>query len=230
MSTKAVKKTRKPGPKISAQQAPATYPVGAEDLDQQQERLRSAAATGAGTLKSTVPAGTAAQAPIPETPAPKPLAPLAAVWPGSAPAPGVSNQPAVPAAQKTPAASVTPKVSPAPAAPALKASVQPSSPPLPKKAADPAQSPSAPVSVNVSFALFKPEAGRVSLCGEFNGWSSEAAPMERRENGRWEKTLSLRPGKYQYKFVADGQWLTDPAARENVPNGQGSLNSVMEVP
>lgn len=53
--------------------------------------------------------------------------------------------------------------------------------------------------------------------------------MKVKEGGRWETTLSLRPGKYQYKFVADGQWIHDPNARENVPNAHGSLNSVVEV-
>jgi 1,4-alpha-glucan branching enzyme len=69
----------------------------------------------------------------------------------------------------------------------------------------------------------------VSLCGEFNGWSPEAAPMECKEGGRWETTLVLRPGRYQYKFVADGRWIPDPLAHENISNPLGSLNSVLDV-
>jgi len=42
-------------------------------------------------------------------------------------------------------------------------------------------------------------------------------------------TIAVRPGRYQYKFVADGQWLHDPKAQENVPDPHGSLNSVIEV-
>jgi 1,4-alpha-glucan branching enzyme len=89
--------------------------------------------------------------------------------------------------------------------------------------------PTTPRTVNVSFALFKPDAKRVSLCGEFNGWSPDATPMRSHEGGHWKATLTLQPGRYQYKFVADGQWLHDPNAGESVPNQHGSLNSVVEV-
>jgi 1,4-alpha-glucan branching enzyme len=53
--------------------------------------------------------------------------------------------------------------------------------------------------------------------------------MTRKDGGRWEATVALQPGRYQYKFIVDGQWLHDPNARENVANPHGSLNSVMEV-
>ena len=53
--------------------------------------------------------------------------------------------------------------------------------------------------------------------------------MNWKEGGRWEATLALRPGRYQYKFFADGRWIHDPAAQENVPNEHGSLNSVVNV-
>ncbi len=53
--------------------------------------------------------------------------------------------------------------------------------------------------------------------------------MKRKEGGRWETVLALAPGRYEYKFVVDDEWIHDPNARENVPNEEGSLNSVMEV-
>ncbi len=74
-----------------------------------------------------------------------------------------------------------------------------------------------------------PKAARVSVCGDFNRWSPEASPLKQQQDGRWHTTLALKPGRYQYKFVADGQWLHDPQAKENVPNVHGSLNSVIEV-
>jgi 1,4-alpha-glucan branching enzyme len=79
------------------------------------------------------------------------------------------------------------------------------------------------------FALEAPQAGRVAVCGEFNDWSLEATPMQRLHGHRWEATLALRPGRYQYKFVADGQWLADPQASATVPDGHGAINSVIEV-
>lgn len=83
--------------------------------------------------------------------------------------------------------------------------------------------------VNVSFTLVRPGARQVSLCGEFNGWSPEAGPMTRHEDGLWEALVALRPGRYEYKFLVDGEWLADPVVRQTVPNGYGSVNSVIEV-
>jgi len=38
------------------------------------------------------------------------------------------------------------------------------------------------------------------------------------------------PGRYEYRFVVDGQWRDDPACTERVPNGFGSENCVLRVP
>ncbi|MGA2866420.1 MAG: glycogen-binding domain-containing protein [Verrucomicrobiota bacterium] len=92
-----------------------------------------------------------------------------------------------------------------------------------------APAPTAPETVNVAFSILAPQARRVSLCGEFNGWSQEANPMQPRAEGHWQTTLALKPGRYQYKFLADGQWTADPQAKENVLNEHGTLNSVIEV-
>ena len=72
-------------------------------------------------------------------------------------------------------------------------------------------------------------AKRVSLSGDFNGWSPDATPMKRYDDGHWETTIELAPGRYEYKFVRDGEWMPDLLARENVLNGYGTLNSVIEV-
>jgi 1,4-alpha-glucan branching enzyme len=83
--------------------------------------------------------------------------------------------------------------------------------------------------VKVAFAFEAPGAKQVCVCGEFNQWSPDATPMELREGGRWEACLALRPGRYQYKFVVDGEWIHDPKAQESVLNEHGSYNSVAEV-
>ena len=72
-------------------------------------------------------------------------------------------------------------------------------------------------------------AKRVSLSGDFNGWSPDATPMKQYDDGHWETTIELAPGRYEYKFVRDGEWMPDLLARENVLNGYGTLNSVIEV-
>ena len=83
--------------------------------------------------------------------------------------------------------------------------------------------------VNVKFNLPDLGAKRVLLSGDFNDWSLRATPMNRQADGHWETTLALAPGRYQYKFVVDGQWIPDPNAHEQVNNQHGTLNSVVEV-
>ena len=48
-------------------------------------------------------------------------------------------------------------------------------------------------------------------------------------NDRWFGDLELRPGRHEYLFVVDGQWLPDPNARESVQNPFGGKNSVLIV-
>jgi 1,4-alpha-glucan branching enzyme len=101
-----------------------------------------------------------------------------------------------------------------------------------RKALDLAAKPAAeivPCQPATKFTFFAPDAGKVSLCGDFNAWSTGAAPMKRQDNGVWETALVLKPGRYQYKFFVDGQWLSDPNASETEPNTFGTLNSVIQI-
>ncbi len=78
---------------------------------------------------------------------------------------------------------------------------------------------------------FEGAAGRdVRLAGSFNKWDHTAHPMKRAK-GEDAYTLRLRlpPGRYEYKFWVDGEWLTDPAAAAQTPNAFGGMNSVIEV-
>lgn len=52
--------------------------------------------------------------------------------------------------------------------------------------------------------------------------------MEKDGTG-WKATLSLPPGRYEYKFVVDGQWMSDPGAKESVRNDFGGTNSILVV-
>jgi glycosidase len=80
----------------------------------------------------------------------------------------------------------------------------------------------------VTFSHSAPGAAKVSLAGEFNGWSDAANPMTN-QDGTWTLTLNLAPGSYQYKFVVDGAWKQDPNNPEAVPDGFGGNNSVLKV-
>lgn len=72
-------------------------------------------------------------------------------------------------------------------------------------------------------------ANEVCIAGSFNDWHPSVTPMIRVGEGKWAKELALSPGRYEYRFVVDGQWLDDPAAKETVPNPFGSFNAVLVV-
>ena len=72
-------------------------------------------------------------------------------------------------------------------------------------------------------------AAAVCVAGTFNDWRPEATPMVALGDGRWIKELTLPPGVYEYRIVADGEWMADPLARETNPNPFGGLNSVLKV-
>jgi 1,4-alpha-glucan branching enzyme len=82
----------------------------------------------------------------------------------------------------------------------------------------------------VMFTLDRPGAKIVYLCGDFNDWSPRSLRMFRRGGkGLWERSVSLEPGRYEYKFIVDGEWIHDPAALENRANHCGSFNSIIHV-
>ena len=77
--------------------------------------------------------------------------------------------------------------------------------------------------------LLRPEAKQVCVAGSFNGWKPEQSPLMRTGNGRWVGDLAIKPGKHEYLFVVDGQWLPDPNAKETAQNPYGGKNSVLMV-
>jgi transcriptional regulator with XRE-family HTH domain len=80
-----------------------------------------------------------------------------------------------------------------------------------------------------TFTLTAPKANRVTLTGSFNSWDKSGTPLKKEKNGTWKTDLSLKPGRYEYKFIVDGQWWTDPANRNTVRNSLGSENSIVEI-
>lgn len=74
-----------------------------------------------------------------------------------------------------------------------------------------------------------PIATSVAIAGSFNNWRPASTPMIALGLGKWVKDMILPPGRYEYLIVADGQWRTDPSARETVPNAFGGVNSVVVV-
>ena len=71
--------------------------------------------------------------------------------------------------------------------------------------------------------------GKVCLAGSFNDWQPDATPMVALGNGRWMKELTLPPGRYEYRFVVNGEWVDDPNAKATAPNPHGGVNAVLTV-
>jgi 1,4-alpha-glucan branching enzyme len=61
--------------------------------------------------------------------------------------------------------------------------------------------------------LFKldrfPTAEKVLLAGSFNNWNPVELLMDKTEKG-WELPYVIAAGNYEYKFIVDGLWITDP--------------------
>jgi hypothetical protein len=217
MSKKTVRKSVKPqGPKPVAKRADAGEAIVLDEL----EAGPLDAAAVRQSSEPTPPVPTALEEALLGA-APKPLAPLAALWPDSAPSKGESKSLPPPSPDpKGSFAVIAPKSAP-PQPP-----VQPVSPTAPQATA---AALSAATTCNVQFELMEPTAKRVALCGEFNHWATHAIPLTRGPDGRWTTAIALTPGRYEYKFLVDGVWIPDPSARENVWNYHGTLNSVIEV-
>lgn len=81
----------------------------------------------------------------------------------------------------------------------------------------------------VCLELTHPTAQQVCIAGSFNDWHPSVTPMIRLDDGQWAKELALAPGRYEYRFVVDGQWVDDPAATEFIPNPFGTANAVLVV-
>ncbi len=75
---------------------------------------------------------------------------------------------------------------------------------------------------------FRRHAKRVFLVGEFNDWDPSATKMVRSRNGSFRVTLNLPAGRHEYKFVVDGEWVTDPAV-ESLTTPFGTVNNVLHI-
>ncbi|MCC6642202.1 MAG: AAA family ATPase [Deltaproteobacteria bacterium] len=76
-------------------------------------------------------------------------------------------------------------------------------------------------------------ANDVRIAGDFNGWVPDKGVRTRMdadgEQRVWTKILALAPGRYQYRYVVDGEWREDPENPEAVPGPAGVRNSVLVV-
>jgi 1,4-alpha-glucan branching enzyme len=81
----------------------------------------------------------------------------------------------------------------------------------------------------VEFVLEMPSAAAVNVAGTFNNWDPNKLSLRKGKDGRWRTRVRLPSGRQEYRFIVDGQWMSDPKAAQAQPNAFGSSNSILEV-
>jgi hypothetical protein len=84
----------------------------------------------------------------------------------------------------------------------------------------------------VQFVLVAPDAKKVAVVGDFNGWDSRHAQYQahHRGGGVWAVTAPVPVGHHRYSFVVDDtMWVADPYAPRLVDADYGVSNSALLV-
>jgi hypothetical protein len=82
----------------------------------------------------------------------------------------------------------------------------------------------------IVFKLEAPESAMVQIAGDFNEWVPESLHLtESQGRALWHKTISLGQGSYEYKYLVDGNWMSDPANERTVDDAYGGVNSVISL-
>ncbi len=80
---------------------------------------------------------------------------------------------------------------------------------------------------NTAFKLKGYENAKIiALAGSFNNWN-QSETLFYKEGEEWVCRINLEPGKYFYKFIVDGSWITDPENSVTEPDEYGNVNSVL---
>lgn len=85
--------------------------------------------------------------------------------------------------------------------------------------------------VPVQLVVRAPTAKRMAVVGDFTGWDVGRVAMTRdAASGLWSATVSVRPGRHVYAFVADDSvWMRDPRAPQAPDADFGRPGSLMLV-
>lgn len=80
---------------------------------------------------------------------------------------------------------------------------------------------------DVTFQFNLSGVAKVRVYGSFNGWS-KGVSLEEKQPGKWQQTVELGYGRYEYKFLVDGKWKYDTSL-PSIDDGLYSRNNVMIV-
>ena len=81
----------------------------------------------------------------------------------------------------------------------------------------------------VTFLYEAPAAQTVLLAGDFTGWQQAPVSLKKDKTGIWKKSISLPPGRYEYRLLVDGEWRDDPQCSTRQPNQFGGEYCVCVV-
>lgn len=84
--------------------------------------------------------------------------------------------------------------------------------------------------VKVTFAV-PSTVGKVSVIGDFNGWSPLATPMKARSNGMRSAAVVLPTGRtFRFRYLAEGgRFFDDDSCDAQEPNGYGETHSLIHT-
>jgi 1,4-alpha-glucan branching enzyme len=84
--------------------------------------------------------------------------------------------------------------------------------------------------VKITFAVSS-TVGKVSVVGDFNGWSPLATPLKSRSNGTRSAAIVLPAGHtYRFRYLAEGgRFFDDDGCDAREPNGYGETHSLLQT-
>ncbi|MFH1477457.1 MAG: glycogen-binding domain-containing protein [Verrucomicrobiota bacterium] len=90
--------------------------------------------------------------------------------------------------------------------------------------------PAKDVQKQVKFRYRTDPGANVYIVGSFNDWNPlQTRLRDESGDGRYRVSLALAPGRYEYKFVVNGQWRIDPKCPDPIVNRYNTLNGVVTV-
>lgn len=81
----------------------------------------------------------------------------------------------------------------------------------------------------IVFKFHAPPGTKIYVAGTFNNWDSTSIKLGHHGKGTYTAMILLSPGKYEYKFIVNGEWRNGPEGSEQVPNAFGTTNSTLVV-
>jgi len=82
----------------------------------------------------------------------------------------------------------------------------------------------------VEFYIQTNPGKRVYLAGDFNCWDPYMTALKEKEPGLYSAVLSIKPGRYAYYFLIDGEPIPDPLNFQKNQSSTGEDVSILFIP